>query len=180
MGHNGDVMKRVLASAALLALSASPAALFTCLAAPAMAATTLWQGDLFITAVNNVTACDAVNMQVAHFARFNFQPKSVAGNGVSDLLSWTFSRSSGQMTPGGGVLNTATRATVRYVFGSAKFSQIANSPIDATVSPAAPTGATATVLMTVRINNIYSSSGAALSGCNATVLRCAHEAPGVG
>lgn len=143
-------------------------ALLTCLASPAMAATTLWQGDLFITAVNNVAACDAVNMQVAHFARFNFQPKSVAGNGVSDLLSWTFSRSSGQMTPGGGVLNTATRATVRYVFGSAKFSQIANSPIDATVSPAAPTGGTATVLMTVRINNIYSSSDAALSGCNAT------------
>ena len=151
-------MKRILVGTALL----------TCLAAPALGAPTLWQGDLFITAVNNAAACDAVSMQVADFARFNFRPKSVAGNGQSDLLSWNFQRSSGHMTPVGGVLDTATAATVRYIFSSAGFSQIANSPIVATVNPAAPAATTATVRVTITINNFYSSSIGALSGCNAT------------
>src|SRR5919106_6247157 len=107
-------MKRILVGTALL----------TCLAAPALAAPTLWQGDLFITAVNNAAACDAVGMEVADFARFHFRPKnngSVEGNGRSDLLSWNFQRSSGQLTPVGGVLHTADTATVRFISPSAAF-----------------------------------------------------------
>lgn len=147
-------MKRLLVGTALL----------TWLAAPALAAPTLWQGDLFITAVNDSAACDAVSMRVSDFARFSFRPKSVAGNGATDVIFWNFQRSSGHMLPDGGVLNTATTATVRYIHSSAAFSQVTASPIDATVSGEG----TATVLMTIRIDNIYSSSRNAPSGCNAT------------
>ena len=128
------------------------------------------QGDLFITAVNNATACNTVNMNIGDFARFVLRPKSVAGNGASELLTWHFSRSSGQLapTPAGTTLDAGTLATLRTIGGSAGFTQITNtSPFAASVVPA-PTLATASLAVEVTINNIYSSSAAALSGCNPT------------
>ena len=85
LGHNGDVMKRVLASAALLALSASPAA-----------ALTLWQGDMFVTAVSETnpgTSCKKVDVAIGDFLRAVFRPKHLEGNGNSDLLSFVGSHS---------------------------------------------------------------------------------------
>jgi hypothetical protein len=135
---------------------------------PASAAFTMWQGDLYIKSVVNVVAgaCTAVNMQVGDFARFEFRPKNVGTNGATDLLSWTFSRSAGQVAPTGGSLDLATLATVRFISGSAGFTQVPNSPISATVTPSAPTAANTTIPITITINNIY--SGSAASNCNAT------------
>jgi|SoiMethySBSTD1v2_1073268.scaffolds.fasta_scaffold463779_2 hypothetical protein len=143
-------------------------AVLGCVAAtPANAAFILWQGDLFIISANTA-ACTAVNMQQGDFARFVFRPKNVPGstNGTSDLLSFSFSRSSGQIAPNGGNLDTATLATLRTIGGSAGFSQIPNSGINAVVVPAAPAAAAPSVSITITINNIF--SGSSPSGCNPT------------
>ena len=141
--------------------------LLACFASPAMAAQTVWQGDLFIAEVNNATLCNAVNMKVGDFARFVLRPKSVAGNGATDLLSWTFPRAAGQLVPTGGSLDAATHATVRTISGSAGFSQ-RNSAIDATLSPAAPV-AQRVVAISIVINNFLSNHPPSpLSGCNVT------------
>lgn len=156
-------MKRALAAAGLLAAFSSPAA----------AATILWQGDLFVTAVNNVTACSAVNIQVGDFARFSYRPKQVptSTNGNFDQLAWHFARASGQLVvPSTTNLHGATIAVkLRTIVDSAAFSQIENSPIDATVNPTGQiTPDHTTLLVTAKINNINSRQPNNLSGCHPT------------
>ena len=160
-------MKRVLVCTVLLA----------CFASPAMAAQTVWQGDLFITEVNNVTLCNAVNMKVGEFARFVLRPKSAPDNGTTDLLSWTFPRAAGQLVPSGGSLDAATFATVRSISGSAGFSQ-RNSTIDATLSPAAPV-AQSIVTISIIINNFLSNQAPSpASGCHVTFEGALIKRPG--
>jgi hypothetical protein len=158
-------MKRTFVTAALVAW----------LVVPAGAATTTWQGDMFITAISETSpgvSCKAVGLGVGDFARGVFRPKSVAGNGTSDLLAWHFARNAGQLaptTPAGGALNGATAATIRIIFGSAGFQQFTGAAISGVVvSPAAPTAATAAVTIQITINNAYSSAPATPSGCNIT------------
>jgi hypothetical protein len=158
----GDFMKKAVFAAA--------AAAFACVTAPAHAATTVWQGDLFITAVSNTASCNAVNMTVGDFARGVFRPKSVAGNGTADLLAWFFSRSSHQLAPTGNLLNGATAVTLRTIFGSAGFLQFTNWTVSGVVvSPAAPAAATKTVSIQITVHDIYSSSTSAHSGCDVTM-----------
>ena len=151
------------------------AAVFAGLVFPASAATTTWQGDLFITGITETSpgvSCKAVSLGVGDFARAVFRPKSVAGNGTSDLLAWHFARNAGQLaptTPAGGVLNGATGATIRIIYGSAGFLQFTGASIaGVVVSPAAPTAATSAVSIQITINNAYSSAVASPSGCNIT------------
>jgi len=160
-------MNRALVCTVLLASFASPA----------MAAQTVWQGDLFIAEVNNVSLCNAVHMKVGDFARFVLRPKSVAGNGTTDLLSWTFPRAAGQLVPTGGSLDAATQAVVRTISGSAGFSQ-RNSTIDATLIPAAPV-AQSTVTISIVINNFFSNQPPSpVSGCNVTFEGALTKRPG--
>jgi hypothetical protein len=160
-------MKRVLVCTVLLA----------CFASQAMAAQTVWQGDLFITEVNNVTLCNAVNMKVGEFARFVLRPKSAPDNGTTDLLSWTFPRAAGQLVPSGGSLDAATVATVRSISGSAGFSQ-RNSAINATLSPAAPV-AQSIVTISIVINNFLSNQAPSpASGCHVTFEGALIKRPG--
>lgn len=151
-------MKRLLAGAALLA----------CVGSPAYAATFYsWQGDLFVTAINSTANCNAVGMHVGDFARGVFRPKGLGSNGTIDVMSWHFSRSSGQIAPSPGpALNGATKATVRTIFGSGGFNQIANVPITATVAPASPAISTPIVTLTVTITDIY--TGFTQSNCDIT------------
>jgi hypothetical protein len=155
-------MKRVLVASALLAAVSTPAA----------AATIIWQGDLFITAVNNATACAAVNLKVGDFARFSYRPKNVAGstNGTFDQLGWQFARAAGHLTvPSSTNLDQATQAVaVRSINEDANFAQIM-TPIDGMVDPAGQiTPDDTTVLVTLTINNIHSRSPGSLSGCHPT------------
>ena len=151
--------------------------LLACFASPAMAAQTVWQGDLFITEVNNVSLCNAVHMKVGEFARFVLRPKSAAGNGTTDLLSWTFPRAAGQLVPSGGSLDAATLATVRSISGSAGFSQ-RNSAIDAILSPPAPV-AQSIVTISIVINNFLSNQAPSpASGCNVTFEGALIKRPG--
>jgi len=160
-------MKRTLVCTVLLA----------CFASPAMAAQTVWQGDLFITEVNSASLCNAVNMKVGEFARFVLRPKSAPDNGITDLLSWTFPRAAGQLVPSGGSLDAATLATVRSISGSAGFSQ-RNSAIDAILSPAAPV-AQSIVTISIVINNFLSNQAPSpASGCNVTFEGALIKRPG--
>ena len=151
----------LLAGAALLTIAASPAA-----------AITVWQGDLFITSAVSGTAgaCAAVNMSVGNFARGVFRPKGLGDNGTSDLLSWHFSASSGQIaTPANVALDGATSATVRIIYGSAGFNQFSNWTISgASVTPAAPLAGTATVVVQVTVQDIYSKRPTQPSNCDVT------------
>ena len=54
------------------------------------------------------------------------------------------------------------------MLGSAGFAQIANTAINATVTPATVLVSTKTVVMTIVINDYFSSSPAQLSGCTVT------------
>ena len=164
MGHNGDVMKRVLASAALLALSASPAA-----------ALTLWQGDMFVTAVSETnpgTSCKKVDVAIGDFFRAVFRPKHLEGNGNSDLLSFVGSHSAVQLfptTPAGGTLNGATAGTTRIIYGSAGFHKFTDVEFSGTtVTPAEPLADTPTVAIEITIKDVFSTNAARPSGCNAT------------
>jgi hypothetical protein len=162
-------MKRVLVCTVLLA----------CFASQAMAAQTVWQGDLFITEVNNASLCNAVNMKVGEFARFVLRPKSAPDNGTTDLLSWTFPRAAGQLvpTPNGTSLDAATQAIVRSISGSAGFSQ-RNSAINATLSPAAPV-AQSIVTISIVINNFLSNQAPSpASGCHVTFEGALIKRPG--
>lgn len=152
-------MKRFLLSAAALICLASPAS-----------AITVWQGDLFVTATVGGAACTAVNMNVGNFARGVFRPKGLGDNGTSDLLSWHFSASSGQIATAPNVaLDGATSATVRIIYGSAGFNQFNNWAISgADVTPPAPGAGTATVTVQVTVQDIYSKKPTQLSGCDVT------------
>jgi hypothetical protein len=153
----GGTMKHALIGAALLVSFASPAAAFT-----------LWQGDMFLTAVNNATACTAVNAKVGDFARGVFRPRNVSDNGVNDLLSLVFARSAMQVVPNGGNLDGAVAGTLRTIYASAGFQELVNDPLSATVAPTAPTTATPTIAIVVTINNVFSKNPATLSNCHAT------------
>jgi hypothetical protein len=157
-------MKRVLASFALLALFASPAA-----------ALTLWQGDMFVTAISETnpgTSCKKVNVAVGDFFRSVFRPKGLTDNGNNDLLSFVGSDSAVQLvptTPAGGTLNGATAGAVRTIYGSAGFRQFTNVAFSGTtVTPAAPLADTPTVAIEITIKNVFSLSPATPSGCDAT------------
>ena len=157
-------MKRVLASFALLALFASPAA-----------ALTLWQGDMFVTAISETnpgTSCKKVNVAVGDFFRSVFRPKGLTDNGNNDLLSFVGSDSAVQLvptTPAGGTLNGATAGAVRTIYGSAGFRQFTNVAFSGTtVIPAAPLADTPAVAMEITIDNVFSPNAARPSGCNAT------------
>ena len=164
MGQNGDIMKRVLASAASLALFASPAA-----------ALTLWQGDIFVTAISETTpgtSCKKVNVAVGDFFRAVFRPKHLGGNGNSDLLSFVGSQSAVQLfpaTPAGGTLNGATAGTTRIIYGSAGFHKFDNVELSGTtIKPAEPLADTPTVRIEITIEDVFSTNAARPSGCNAT------------
>ena len=151
-------MKRTLLAAMTLACIASPAS-----------AITVWQGDLFVTAVVGGAACTAVNMAKGNYARGIFRPKNVADNGTSDLLSWHFAGSSGQVVPTGGSLNGATKGIVRIIYGSAGFNQFNNWTLSgADVTPDAPTAANQTVDIQVTIQDIYSKNPTTPSNCDVT------------
>ena len=154
-------MKRtLLAGAALLAVAATPA----------HAAFYSWQGDLFVTAVNNVNACNAVGWSVGNFARGVFRPRNLDQNGPNDLLAWHSPRTAGQLAATG-PLNGETAATIRIIYGSGGFQQFNNTPISgATVTPPAPMISTPTVRITVTIPNAYSSSPSTPSGCDLTLI----------
>jgi len=144
------------------------AALLTIAASPAHAVVYSWQGDLFITAVNDANACNAVGLHVGDFARGVFRPKNLGTNGTSDLLAWFFGRSAGNLQPNGGSLNGATAATVRIIYGSGGFKQVANVVLSgATVTPAAPTLSTPTIRITVTMVDAYPPQ-TGVSNCDAT------------
>ncbi|HET7679940.1 MAG TPA: hypothetical protein VFK79_07370, partial [Xanthobacteraceae bacterium] len=157
----GDVMKRAFASATLLALFASPAA-----------ALTLWQGDMFVTAISETNpgiSCKAVNVAVGDFNRSVFRPKNLTDNGPNDLLSFVGSRSAVQLVPtapAGGTLDGATAGTVRIIYGSAGFNQFAGVAFSgANVVPPAPLAGTAIVTIQITIANVFSKNAATPSGC---------------
>ncbi len=155
-------MKRLLIGAAAL----------VCAASPASAAVIVWQGDMFITAVNDATACAAVNMKVGDFARSIYRPKGVGTNGNSDLISFVFGRSAIQVvptSPAGGLLNGATAGTTRTIGGNAGFLQLTGVALGgATVSPSPLTAGDPTVAISVTVNNMFSNSPSSLSGCHVT------------
>jgi hypothetical protein len=157
-------MKRALASAALLALFASPAA-----------ALTLWQGDVFVTAISETnpgTSCKKVNVAIGDFFRSVFRPKGLTDNGNDDLLSFIGSDSAIQLvptTPAGGTLNGATAGTARTIYGSAVFRQVTNVAFSrTTVTPAAPLADTPTVRIEITIKDVFSENAVTPSGCDAT------------
>ncbi len=157
-------MKRVICFAALLALSASPAA-----------ALTLWQGDMFVTAVSETNpgaSCKNVNVAVGDFFRAVFRPKLLGGNGKNDLLSFVGPQSAVQLfptTPTGGMLNGATAGTTRFIYDSAGFHKFDNVELSGTtVTPAAPLADTPTVAIEITIKDVFSTNAARPSGCNAT------------
>ncbi len=158
------------------------AALLPCLASSA-SAMALWQGDLFITAVNNAAACKAVGLNVGDFARGVFRARGVSDNGGTDLLSWHFGRSSGQLMPSAPTattLNGATKATIRIIYGSAGYQQFAGaqaSTIAATVTNPVTAG-TAVVDITLTITNAYSKNPSTPSGCIATFKGSLAKRPG--
>ena len=157
-------MKRVLASAASLALFASPAA-----------ALTLWQGDMFVTAISETnpgTSCKKVDVAVGDFFRAVYRPKHLGGNGNNDLLSLVGSQSAVQLfptTPAGGTLNGATAGTTRIIYGSAGFHKFDDVEFSGTtVTPAEPLADTPTVRIEITIKDVFSTNAARPSGCNAT------------
>ena len=146
------------------------AALLTIAASPAHAVTYSWQGDLFITAVNDANACNAVGLHVGDFARGVFRPKNIAGstNGTSDLLAWYFARSAGHLTPNGGSLNAATAARVRIIYGSGGFKDVTNVVLSgATVTPNPVVLNTQTVKITFTMVDAYPPQ-TGVSNCDAT------------
>ena len=164
LGQNGDVMKRVLASAALLAWFASPAA-----------ALTLWQGDMFVTAIRETTpgtSCKKVDVAVGDFSRAVFRPKHLAGNGENDLLSFVGAKNAVQLfptTPAGGTLNGATAGTTRIIYGSAGFHKFTDVEFSGTtVTPAEPLADTPSVRIEITIKDVFSTNAARPSDCNAT------------
>jgi hypothetical protein len=152
-------MKRVLVTgAALLALAASPA----------HAVTYSWQGDLFITAVNNANTCNAVGLHVGDFARGVFRPKNLGTNGATDMLAWHFGRNAGQLQPNGGALNGATAALVRIIYGSGGFKQVSGAVLTgAIVQPANPVINQPTIKITVTMVDAYPPQ-TGVSNCDIT------------
>jgi hypothetical protein len=152
-------MKRTLLAGAVL---------FAAAASPAHAVTYSWQGDLFVTGVNDANACGAVGLRVGAFARGVFRPKNLGTNGTSDFLAWHFPGNAGHLQPNGGSLNAATLATIRIIYGSGGFKQITNNSLTgATVTPANPPINQPTIKIVVTINNAYPPQTGS-SNCNAT------------
>ncbi len=144
------------------------AASLAILTSPAQAVTYSWQGDLFITAVNDANACNAVGMHVGDFARGVFRPKNVGTNGTADLLAWHFARSAGHLQPNGGSLNGATAATVRIIYGSGGFKKVANVVLSGTtLTPAAPVQNTQTIKISFTMVDAYPPQ-TGVSNCDLT------------
>jgi hypothetical protein len=160
----GGTMKRTLIAAAL----------FAGLITHAGAAPPTWQGDMFITAVNSLANCNAVNLVVGDFARTILRPRNLTGeSGPIDLIAFHFNRSAVQLvptTPAGGVLNGATAATIRIIYGSSGFNQFTGNAITASLSPYPVLLATPDVSVTMTIANAYSKGPPSPpSNCNITV-----------
>ena len=145
------------------------AALLTIAASPAHAVVYSWQGDLFVTVDSaNAAACAAVGLRNGDFARGVFRPRNVGTNGSSDMLAWYFGRSAGHLQPNGGVLNGATAATVRIIYGSGGFKQVANAVLSGvTVAPAAAIQSTPRISVTVTMVDTYPPQ-TGVSNCDAT------------
>jgi hypothetical protein len=155
-------MKRALIAAASLAYFASPAS----------AAPPTWQGDTFITAVNSAANCKAVGLAVGDFARTILRPRNLTSeSGASDLIALHMNRSAVQVVPSGsgGVLNGATAATIRIIYGSSGFNQFTGVPITASLSPYPVLSGTASVTVSMAITDAFSKSAATPSNCDITL-----------
>jgi len=107
-------MKRLLIASAL-----SIATLTAAHAAPK-----LWQGDLFVTANSGAACSSQKGVAPGDFYRSVFRKGGLAGNGANDMISLIGARSAMHVlprTPSFGVLNGATSADEKYIFGSAGF-----------------------------------------------------------
>lgn len=126
----------------------------------------IWQGDMFITAVNDAVVCNAGRVNVGDFYRGVFRKGGLAGNPATDTLAFFPSRGAIQVAPDGGVLNEATTATVRYIFGSSGFSQLTGVSIaPTTVAPVPVKNTTLVVTISVIIPDIFG-----VTGCDATLV----------
>jgi len=112
-------------------------------------------------------------MHVGDYMRAVFRPKSVAGNGTSDLLAWFFPRSAGQIvptSPAGGQLNGATAATIQIIYGSAGFNRFTGVVLsNVVVNPAAPAASDPSVFIQATIQDAYSSKPTIPSNCDITI-----------
>jgi hypothetical protein len=158
-------MKRTFLCATFLAAISSPA----------FAAPPTWQGDMFVTAITEVTpnvSCKNVNVAVGDFYRTIFRPRNLtAESGPSDLIAFHGNRSTIWLKPTtsavAGQLNGATQAAINIVYGSAGFQAFTNRPITASVTAVAAATPSVTIQMTIQ--NVFSKDSVTPSGCNATV-----------
>jgi hypothetical protein len=147
-----------------------------CIASPVHAASITWQGDVFITAVNDAQACAAQFLNVGTFGRAVFRPRNLGTNGATDTLSIVFARNAFHVTPTttpvAGSLHQATQARVRYING---YINGAAGFIDATgvvlsgvtVNPnSGYTANTPTFKINLTLQDIYPQPGP--SGCTPT------------
>jgi hypothetical protein len=149
------------------------AALFVGLITSAVAAPPTWQGDMFVTAVSNAANCSAVNVSVGDFYRTILRPKGLTvDSGPADLIAFHSNRAAVQLKPTAPTatsLQGATAATSNTIFGSAGYAQIAGVVITASLSPYPVVLATASVTVSMTINNVFSKNAATPSGCNITI-----------
>jgi hypothetical protein len=166
--RKGDIMKGILlAGAALLTIAASPA----------HAVTYSWQGDLFVTAVNDANACGAVGLRVGDFARGVFRPKGLGTNGANDMLAWYFGRSAGHLQASGS-LHGATAATVHIIYGSGGLKKVVGAVLSgATVSPNPVALNTQAVRITFTMVDAYPPQ-TGVSNCDATFQGTLAKRPG--
>ena len=139
-------------------------------ALPAHADLFSWQGDLFVTNVNDPAACSAIGLNIGTFGRGVFRPKGLGTNGTVDLLAFHMSRSAFHLAPtGDGNLHQATAATVHYLYGSGGFRESTNVALSGvTVAPnSGYTENTATFKIKLQVKNIFPPQ-VGPSGCNAT------------
>jgi hypothetical protein len=72
-------------------------------------------------------------------------------------------------SPTATTLNGATAATTRVIYGSSGFNQFTAVPITASLVPYPVALATASVAITMTINNVFSKNSTTPSNCNITV-----------
>jgi hypothetical protein len=143
-----------------------------CMASPVHAASITWQGDVFITAVNNAEACAAQFLHVGTFGRAVFRPRNIGTNGATDTLSIVFPRNAFHVapttTPAAGSLHQATQARVRYINGAAGFIDAPGVVLSGvTVTPnSGYTANTPTFKINLTLQDIYPQPGP--SGCTPT------------
>jgi hypothetical protein len=152
------------------------AAFITALSVPAFAVAPTWQGDMFVTVISEVSpgvSCKNVNVAVGDFYRTVLRPKNLtAESGTSDLIAFHSNRSAIWLKPTSpvvGQLNGATQASINIIYGSSGFNAFTARPITASVSPYPVALTTASVTVTMTIQNVFSKDAVTPSGCNATV-----------